>query len=116
MARTFYLGIVPAHALFARDGHKIKLPVAEPIQVLPGQEIRFPLEPHSKELEDSMPANRSKASVTTCWVRLHFFYFADGTRWAQFAGFQKPDLSVPGKYVRISVEEFRGTPPSGAQK
>lgn len=113
MWKTFYLGSVPEHALFTRDGRKIELPPAEPIWLMPGQEIRFALESHLDEMKEAMRPGRSISSVTTCWVRLHYFYFADATRWSSFSGFQKPDFSVPGKYVRISVDEFRGgTPPA----
>jgi hypothetical protein len=103
---TIYLGTVPEHALFARDGHKVDLPPAQPLHLVPGQEIRVSLAARYEEMRKTIEAKRSLSSVTTCWVRLHYFYFADGTRWAPFAGFQKPDLNAPGKYLHISPEEF----------
>jgi len=115
MGKTFYLGSVPEHALFTPDGRKVELPPAEPIRVMPGQEIRFALESHFDEMKEAMRAGRSISSVTTCWVRLHYFYFADGTRWAPFSGFQKPDLSLPGRYEHIAADGFRGEKPSAPQ-
>jgi hypothetical protein len=98
----------PEYSLYAtRDGHRLELDPATPITVKPGEEMRFALLPHLSGIKKSI--GQSGSALTTCQVMPGWFYFSDGTRWAAFAGFQKPETSVPGKYVRITGEEWHKT-------
>lgn len=78
-----------------------------PLHLLPGQELKVPLAPYYDEIKTIVEMKRPITSITTLWLRLQFFYFADGTRWAP-DNFQKPDPSLPGKYIPITPDEFRG--------
>lgn len=108
--QTIDLGQIPELALYTRDGRKVKLPPAAPIRVAPGQEMKFVFASHFNSLQDSLQSKgRSVSDVTACWVLMHYFYFADGTRWAPFSGYQKPDPSSPTRYTDITVNAFLNT-------
>lgn len=104
------LGKEPEHALYNPNGEKRDQPTNQPpLDLLPGQELKVPLAPYYESLKQDLDAKGHPiGSITTCWVRLQFFYFADGTRWTPHS-FQKPDPNVPGKYVKESPGEFKGT-------
>jgi hypothetical protein len=103
------LGREPEQALYMPNGEKRSPSSAQPLNLLPGQELKVPVAPYYGAMKEALDENGHPASlITTCWVRLQFFYFADGTRWSPHT-FQKPDPNVPGKYVVESPDEFKGT-------
>jgi hypothetical protein len=107
MTKSVELGRRPDHALYRPDGVKVGLESAEPIHLLPGQELKVPLAPYYDEIKSIVEMKRPITSITTLRLVMQFFYFADGTRWAP-DNFQKPDPSTPGKYITITPDEFRG--------
>jgi hypothetical protein len=54
------------------------------------------LSPYLNEMRQQIETKRPFTSITTCALTLGPFYFSDGTRWASYSGFQKPDPSVRG--------------------
>jgi hypothetical protein len=109
IGQAINLGQWPEYALHAtRDGHRLNVEPSEPISIKPGQEMKFVLSPYLSEMRQQIETKRPFTSITTCALTLGPFYFSDGTRWASYSGFQKPDPSVRGKYAPITVEEFRG--------
>jgi hypothetical protein len=109
MSKSVELGRKPDHALYRPDGVKLDPATAEPLQLLPGQELRVPLAPYYAEIRTIVEKKRPITSITTLRLIVQFFYFADGTRWAP-NNFQKPDPGTPGKYILITPDEFRGRP------
>jgi hypothetical protein len=107
MTKSVELGRRPDNALYRPDGVKVGLESAEPIHLLPGQELKVPLAPYYDEIKTIVEMKRPVTSITTLRLIVQFFYFADGTRWAP-NNFQKPDPSTPGKYIAITPDEFRG--------
>lgn len=107
VCQTISLGRMPEHSLYAtHDGHKVRLSPATPITIKPGQDMRFAVLPNLGAIKESIGSGFP--SITAAQVTFDYVYFSDGTRWAEFAGFQKPETSVPGKYVPMTSEEFNG--------
>jgi hypothetical protein len=107
MTKSVSLGRRPDYALYTFDGHKLDPDSNDPVHLQPGQELKVPLAPYYDEIKTIVDMKRPITSITSLWLRLQFFYFADGTRWAP-DNFQKPDPSLPGKYILITPDEFRG--------
>lgn len=109
VAQPIWLGRTPERALYdKRNGKKIELPTSQPLHLMPGQELKISLSPYYGEMTTSIERKLPVSQVTSCWIRLQQFYFADGTRWAP-GNFQKPDPNVPGKYLTITPDEFKST-------
>lgn len=105
LAEVLPMGRWPDHALYRPDGGKIDPGPIEPLTWKPGQTLEFPIAPVYERALATIRSKTPLTNVTTCWVRLGSFYFPDATRWAAHR-FYKP-ADVPGKYVPMTVEEFR---------
>jgi|SRR5580700_5694455 hypothetical protein len=110
VGQTITLGQRPEYALHAtRDGHRLNIGPTEPISVKPGEGMKFAVSPYGSEIRRQIESKRAFSDIGACAIMLGPFYFSDGTRWASYSGFQKPDPSAPGKYARITAEEFKKT-------
>lgn len=103
-----HVGHLPEHQLYDRSGKKLTQLAGEPIAIRPGQELDIPVAPDSEALRKLIEEQMPVSSVTTCGFSITSVYFDDGTKWS-YGGFYRPDLATPGKYVRISFQEFSGT-------
>lgn len=106
VAQSITLGQRPEHySPIAR--HTVKgSSDTPPLSLLPGEELTVSVEPYYASLKGALAAKGPVSTISSCMVKLSFFYFADGTRWAP-NNFQK--LGSDGKYTNISVDEFRST-------
>ncbi len=110
IGQAITLGQWPEYALHAtRDGHRLNVAPVAPISIEPGQELKFVLSPYVSEMRQQIETKRPFSSITRLALLLGPFYFSDGTRWASYSGFQKPDPNAPGKYAPITAEEFKKT-------
>jgi hypothetical protein len=110
IGQSITMGQRPEYALYAtRDGQRSNIIGTEPISIKPGQDMKFVLAPYVSEMRQEIETKRSFSTITRVALMLGPFYFSDGTRWASYSGFQKPDPNAPGKYARITAEEFKKT-------
>lgn len=107
---TIMLGREPENALYNwRTGRKRTRPATTPLTLLPGGQARISLAPYyDSEIEAPIDAKQPMSTVTTCVIAPSMIYFTDGTRW-NGSFFEKADPSLPGRYVPISLAEFRRT-------
>jgi hypothetical protein len=110
IATPILLGRTPDAALYAPSGKKRSAESAQPLHLTPNQRLTVPLGPYYEEMKQSVESKGSIESITTCWIRLQFFYFADGTRWSP-SGYQRPDPNTLGKWLPMTRDEFMGTTP-----
>lgn len=112
VAVPIWLGNIPEHGLYnTRDGKKLELPTKPALNLVAGAELKISMAPYYEKVKASIESKRPGSDITTCWIRLQQFYFADGTRWAP-GNFQKPDPASPGKYEKITADEFRNITPA----
>ena len=110
IGQSITIGQWPEYALHAtRDGHRANIIGTEPISIKPGQEMKFTLAPYVSEMRREIETKRPFSTITRVALMLGPFHFSDGTRWASYSGFQKPDMNAPGKYAMITAEEFKKT-------
>jgi hypothetical protein len=76
-----------------------------PILVGPGQEATVPIVETFERVKAMIERRRSLSDITTCFVGFNTLYFDDGTEW-QSGLYLRADPNTPGRYARISTEEF----------
>lgn len=87
-----------------------------PLHILPGQEMTISFAQHYDQITEAVEQQPHPiANLTICTVQLVGVYFSDGTMWAQGTQFERADPNAPGKYVRISADEFWGRTPTGTK-
>ncbi len=100
------VGRRPEHARYsAVAGLSSRDPSSAPILVRPDEEVAIPAIDPLDRIQSAMEAKRPLFSVTICEVGIHTLYFDDGTSWISGMYF-RADPRTPGRYVRISQEDF----------
>lgn len=107
MGHQVQLGPWPEHALYTRNGRRVHQKPTGPFALLPGQEAIVPLSPEYGAIKAFIETRQPMRTIKVCWVRLQLFYFDDGTRWA-LSNYERPDLEHPGRYIPITLDDFRG--------
>ncbi len=79
-------------------------PGGAPIRWNSGSEFRISISDYADNVKAAVNYVEG-GDPTVVWLRLQFFYFDDGTRWAP-GDFQRWDTSLQA-WVRISAEDFR---------
>jgi hypothetical protein len=107
MGHQFTLGQRPEHAMYNRLGKRVSDLPREPFELLPGQEVAVSLGGQYEKIKGFIESRQPMQTVKTCWVRLLGFFFEDGTRW-DVSHYARPDPDHPGRYIPITVQDFRG--------
>jgi hypothetical protein len=76
-----------------------------PLLLGPGQETVVPVVDNVDRIRRMSESRQPISSVTTCVVGITTLYFDDGTEWLSGLYF-RADPNTPGRYLRISREEF----------
>ncbi len=84
-----------------------------PFELAPGAEFTVPLEnPEDYQtLKSSVEEKESISAVTACSGGISQIFFDDGTQW-QGHNYLRANPERPGHWIRMSVEEWSGTPPA----
>jgi hypothetical protein len=104
---TIRTGRLPEHALYGDSGQKLPFIQYEPIAVGPQEKFEVKFGDHADQIGRSLGSHGSGASLTQARVWVMRAFFSDGSMWAA-GGFYRPDPANPGKYIRISQDEFNG--------
>jgi hypothetical protein len=98
-------GVVPDNALYTINGQKLNIVQQRPIQLGPGQttEVSFDVVHTESGFSPRLPDPAHMQPLIDPWDA----FFSDGTRWLGPSGYLRPDPQTPGKYNKISYEEFQ---------
>ena len=83
-----------------------------PLNIGTSQELTVALADYYDKIKDSVETVRPISGTKTCWILIGRVYFDDGTTWSH-GEFQKPDPVSPGRYIKITADEFWGRTPRG---
>jgi len=106
------VGRRPDEALYSASlGRRLKPDSARaPFELAPGQEFTMPVESPAdyEALRSRIEEKQPMSSVTACNGGISQVFFQDGTQW-QGHHYLRADLERPGRWVRMSFEEWSGS-------